>query len=347
MNLDKVSQGRENNLDVIRFIAAVMVIFCHAFPIALGEGVLDPLAKLTGDQISFGSLAVGIFFVYGGFLICKSMCRVEKGKPYFKARILRIFPPLIVVTAILALVVGPILTKLSLGEYFINGGTYKYLLNGILVLQHNLPGVFTENVYGQAVNGPLWTLPIEFICYVMCFVAYKCKLVNKKGMIAATVIFVIGCLGAWVLSSKIVLLASMIRPMGLFFAGMLMYVYRDKIPMKLWIAVICLVGMIVSAVFGVLPITIFIFFPYFFMYIGFGTRFKLSGFAKHGEVSYGMYLTAWPVQQVLSQFLSGADGKMNPVVNFVITVPIAIVLGFVLCKCVEEPILKWVRKGGK
>ncbi len=344
MNLEKVSQGRDNNLDLIRFIAAVMVIFCHAFPIGLGEGILDPLAAATADQISFGSLAVGIFFVYGGFLICKSMCRVKTADAYFKARIMRIIPPLLVVTLFLTVVVGPILTKLTISEYFTDMGTYKYLLNSVFVLQHNLPGVFVNNIYGQAVNGPLWTLPIEFICYVMCFIAYKCKLINKKGMITATIIFTVGCIGAWILSSRITILASMIRPMGLFFAGMLYYVYRDKIPMNPWIAIGCLVGMVLSAVLNILSVTIFFLFPYFFMYIGFGTKVKFSNFAKHGEVSYGMYLTAWPVQQILSQLLSGTDGRMNPYVNFVITVPVAIILGWVICKCVEAPVLNWSKK---
>lgn len=345
MNLDTVSRGRDNNLDLIRFIAAVMVIFCHAFPISLGEGVLDPLAKLTDDQISFGSLAVGIFFVYGGFLICKSMCRVKTAKAYFKARIARIFPPLIAVTVVLAFVAGPILTKLSLGEYFTNTGTYHYLTNGILVLYHNLPGVFTENIYGQAVNGPLWTLPIEFICYIMCYVAYKCRLLDKKTMWIGILIFTAGCVGAWGLSSRIVMLASMIRPMGLFFVGMVYYVYRDRIPMKGWLCALSLLGMIASAAAGILPVMIFLFFPYFFMYVGFGLKWKCENFAKHGEVSYGMYLCAWPVQQILAQTMAGTDGTMNPYVNFIITVPIAVILGYIIYRLVEKPVMAWMKKG--
>lgn len=347
MNLEKASQGRENNLDIIRFIAAILVIFCHAFPLALGEGVLDPLAALTGDQISFGSLAVGIFFVYGGFLICKSMCRIQKTVPYFKARILRIFPPLIAVTVVLAFVVGPILTQLPLRDYYTDAGTYRYLLNCVMALQHQLPGVFLDNIYGRAVNGPLWTLPIEFICYIMCYVAYKCKLVNKKGMIAATVIFSAGCIGAWILSAKITILAPMIRPMGLFFAGMLYYVYRDKIPMKGWVAAVCFVGMVVSAVCHILPVTIFFFFPYVILYLGFGTKSVFANFAKRGEISYGIYLTAWPVQQIFAQVMCGADGIMNPYVNFLIAVPISIVLGYVVFKCVEEPVSYYFMKKGK
>lgn len=344
MNLDTVSRGRENNLDLIRFIAAVMVIFCHAFPISLGEGVPDPLSKLTDDQISFGSLAVGIFFVYGGFLICKSMCRVKTAKAYFKARIARIFPPLIVVTLVLTFIAGPVLTSLGTGEYFTNSGTYRYLTNGILVLNHNLPGVFENNIYGQAVNGPLWTLPIEFICYILCFVAYKCKLVDRKNMWIGIILVAAGCAGAWFMSSKIAMLASMIRPMGLFFTGMVYYVYRERIPMKGSLCALSLLGMIASLAAGIFPVMVFLFFPYFFMYIGFALKWKFPGFAKHGEISYGIYLCAWPVQQVLAQYLAGADGKMSPYVNFVLTVPAAIVAGYLLYILVEKPVAGWMKK---
>lgn len=344
MNLEQVSKGRENNLDVIRFLAAISVIACHAFPIALGEGVPDPLSALTDDQLSFGSLAVGIFFLYGGFLICKSMCRLKTAKGYFKARILRIFPLLMVVTLVLAFAAGPVLTELSVSDYFRNTGTYRYLLNGILILQHNLPGVFVHNIYGQAVNGPLWTLPIEFLCYIMCYVLYRLKLLEKKNMKYAVVLFSAGCIGVKIISGRLPALSPMIRPMGLFFAGMLYYVYRDKIKMRLSWCAVSFAGMIVSLIFGIFPYTVFVFFPYFFLYIGYATKKKFSGFARHGEISYGMYLCAWPVQQIVCQLFGN---EMNPYVNFIITVPIAIILGFICCKAVEEPIAGWAKKSGK
>lgn len=342
--LDAVTKGRNNNLDMIRFIAAVLVILCHAFPLALGEGVPDPLAELTDDQISFGSLAVGVFFVYGGFLIAKSMCRIEKTGAYYKARIARIFPPLIAVTLVLVFIMGPIVTSLPVGKYFTSAGTYKYLLNGVLVLQHNLPGVFEKNIYGAAVNGPLWTLPVEFLCYVMCWVLYKFRLMGKKGMCIATVLFSVGCIGADVLSARIAVLAPMIRPMGLFFAGMVYYVYREHIKMNGWLCLFSLAAMVLSVVLGVLPYTIFVFFPYFFFYIGFACPVKFADFAKHGEVSYGMYLCAWPIQQILCMMLAGADGTMSPWMNFMITVPLSILFGYLLNKGVEQPVLRMVKK---
>ena len=143
-----------------------MVIYCHSFLFTYGQEHGDWLAGLTKGQINLGGIAVSVFFFYGGFLICKSLDRLQDGKKFFIARIKRIFPPLIVVVMLSAFVMGHMLTTLPLKQYFTEVGTYKYLLNGILIPVHTLPGVFENNVYGAAVNGSLWTLPIEFASYI-------------------------------------------------------------------------------------------------------------------------------------------------------------------------------------
>lgn len=335
MKLSEITRGRENNLDAIRFLAAVMVIFCHAFPISLGEGSVDFLGRLTDNQMHLGNLAVCIFFFYGGFLICKSACRIRNGKDYFKARILRIIPCLAVVTFVLAFLVGPVITELSLGEYFGNGETYKYLLNSVMILVHNLPGVFQNNIYDTTVNGPLWTLPIEFLCYIMCFIALKIKFLEEKNAKWMIILFTAGYLGAWKLLASSAVLSSALRPAGLFFAGMVYFIYKDKIVIKPWIAAVSAAILVVSAAFHILGITVFFCFPYLMMYLGFGTKHKLSGFAKRGEVSYGMYLCGWPIQQMICQ---GFGGQMNPWMNILLSVPLSIGCGMLLHQLVEKPL---------
>lgn len=171
-NLESISRGRNNNLNLIRFIAALMVILGHSYVATTAGKEHEFMCIITQNQLDFGGLAVSIFFVYGGFLICKSMHRLENAKYYFKARIIRIFPPLIFVTFVMAFIVGPIVTELSIDSYFTSVGTYKYLLNSFMILVHDLPGVFLENMQ-TAVNGPLWTLPVEFLCYIACYIMYK------------------------------------------------------------------------------------------------------------------------------------------------------------------------------
>lgn len=335
MNLGEISKGRNNNLDMIRFFAAVLVILCHSYPISMGENHMDILGEISNGQIHFGNLAVCSFFVYGGFLIAKSAERLQTAGAYFKARILRIFPCLAVVTFVLALVTGPCLTTLSVGEYFTHKGTYQYLLNSVMVLIHDLPGVFEGNIYGETVNGPLWTLPVEFLCYIMCFLALKMGFLSEKRMKWSIPLFAAGYLAVKLFLRGNELLASALRPIGMFYAGMLYYVYRDKIKLRWHPAVFSLAALVVFTYMGVLDSTVFVFLPYPLFYLGYGTRRKFNEFAKHGEVSYGIYLCGWPIQQVICMQFGGA---MDAWVNFLLTLPFAVLCGYLLNKLVEKPI---------
>ena len=71
MELENITAGRNNNLNLIRFIAAILVIYSHSYPIGTGTDAGEPLMRVSSGQIGFGSLAVCVFFVFGGFLICK------------------------------------------------------------------------------------------------------------------------------------------------------------------------------------------------------------------------------------------------------------------------------------
>lgn len=325
MNLEDNLSGRNNNLNIIRFIAALFVIYSHSFPIT-GNG-LDYLNRLTDGQIDFGGVAVSIFFFYGGFLICKSVQRTRTAKDFFKARILRIIPPLALVTFFLALIVGPFLTKLSVAEYYTNAGTYKYLLNSVFILFHNLPGVFEDNPFNPTVNGPLWTLPVEFLCYIMCFVLYKLKLLEKKKIIIISIpAFVIYGV-VWNFMADGSLIRAAIRPAVLFLVGMICYIYKDLIPIKPIYGIVALLLCVVSCVFGFFNVIIFVCFTYFLLWIGFGTKIKLSAFGSKHEMSYGMYLIGWPIQQVLCVI---THNNISQFMNFIIAACVSVVFGFLI-----------------
>lgn len=173
-------KGKSNNLQALRFIAAVMVIISHSFSVGMGDSSKEWFIILTNGQLSMGNLAVAVFFCAGGYLIAKSMCKAKKFSTYFKARINRIFPLLIIVVGLSMFLLGPIMTNLNLKDYMSDVTLYKYALNGLLIPVHELPGVFSNNIYGPTVNGSLWTLPVEFLCYIGCFLLYKLQMLKKK-----------------------------------------------------------------------------------------------------------------------------------------------------------------------
>jgi len=118
MLLGEVSSDRNNNLNVIRFIASVMVIFSHAYPISCGD--TDPLSKLTDGQMHFGSLAVCAFFFFSGFFIDRSVHKQPSFQSFFRARCVRIFPCLIMVVFFCVFVLGACVTECHIREYFTN-----------------------------------------------------------------------------------------------------------------------------------------------------------------------------------------------------------------------------------
>ena len=75
------------------------------------------------------------------------------------------------------------------------------MLNAVLVLVHPLPGVFASNPYPDVVNGALWTLPVEYACYVLCFVVFLATRFRKKGTTAVTVLMLVACLAFLVFSN--------------------------------------------------------------------------------------------------------------------------------------------------
>lgn len=339
-SLEEISQGRNNNLNFIRLIAAIMVIFSHSFPISGGVEI-DPFTLLTDGQVGLGALAVDIFFFYGGFLICKSVCRLKTFRAYFRARILRIFPPLFMICAILTFFVGAVLTELTVTQYFTDAGTYKYLLNSFLILQRDLPGVFIHNIYGSVVNGSLWTLPVEFICYIMCYVIYKFDWLKDQNIKWLTAFFIVGCLGIRILSGWVPVLSAVITPISLFYEGILCFKYRNKIKLNLSVCMMMLFGMITSVAIGVAQYTVFMFLPYILLYIGYVSKYKFFRFANKAEISYGMYLCAFPVQQIVCHLWGG---KMNPYMNFLVSMPVIVMLGWICYRIVEKPMARWMKK---
>lgn len=322
--LKDCSNGRNNNLNIIRFVAAILVIFSHSFPLT---GVDEPIEKILMGQIGGGGLAVSVFFFLGGFLICKSMHRLDNGKDYFKARSIRIFPPLCLVTVVITLVLGPIMTEYSVLEYFSSVQTYKYLLNCVFVLVHDLPGVFSNNIYNSTVNGVLWTLPVEFMCYIGCFVAYKIGVLDRSKLkVLCLPVFVIYSILCIVINNEFIT-GGILRPCIMFFAGMVCYVFRDIILMDKRILFVDIILLIISMVCGFFNVGIYVLWGYCLLYLAFGTGIKLDKFSSKHEISYGIYLTGWPIQQVIC---SVTDNGVKWYANFIIAAVAAIIIGYII-----------------
>ena len=149
---------RDNNIDALRLLGAVLVITGHAFALL---GHRDRIPMLFGaTPQSFGLI---IFFSVSGYLITSSWCRTHDLPSYLASRTLRIFPGLIVVVMVTKFVLGPLVTTVSLRHFFAWDGFPGYLWNIALRIRFAMPGVFEHLPTAKTVNGSLWTLPVEFL----------------------------------------------------------------------------------------------------------------------------------------------------------------------------------------
>ncbi len=328
----RMEDFRKNNLDLIRFIAAAAVIFSHATPLVLGPSVKEPLVDFTNGQSSLGAVSVAIFFIISGFLIVQSYERSANVIEYFKARVLRIFPALIICVLITAFIIGAIMTNLTLIEYFSHSDTYSYLvaMTTLNFLSPTLPGVFENNIAGNPVNGSLWTLKYEFICYVGVAFLGVLGLLKKK----ITVISFILCVSLMYIVSNPYLM-DLFRLSCFFLSGVLFYQFRNKIPLNGKMAILSVIIILVTAKLGFFVIAIAIFGAYLVFYLSYH-RVTFENFAKKTDFSYGIYIYAWPIQQTIV--------AINPTItvweNSIYTLIIVMIISYFSWRFIEKPALK-------
>ncbi len=150
----------KNSLDTLRLVAAAMVLYSHQYALL---GLPEPLFTPWN---SFGDVGVALFFFLSGCLVWSSWARDPNVNRFFQRRSLRVVPALWVLCLVSVFVLGPLLSVLPVGMYFGSVETWRYLGTALLVSSKTLPGLFAENAIPFVVNGSLWTLPVEFLCYV-------------------------------------------------------------------------------------------------------------------------------------------------------------------------------------
>ena len=346
MKLSEVDSGRQNNMDIMRFIAASGVIYSHSFHLLKLE---DPIEAVTGFPT--GPLAVAIFFSLSGFLIARSLTSRPSLVEFLVARALRILPALIVVNIAVVLIAGFFWTSLSTLEFFgsLKTWTYVFWNSSLLKCQYDLPGVFVSNpVY--AVNGSLWTLPVEARMYGLVFLAGVCAFwINRfcgpnpqRSKMLVGWFGLVGLLlsiGGWDLLglpySHVWLSTAGVKLMGFFSMGMLAHTLRDRIRLNGWIVSAGFVACLILRNTVCYEPLFTIWLPYACLWVAYTPRINAHQFGFKGDFSYGIYIFAYPVQQ----WLYSMNVEMYPLTNAILTFFIVIVLAACSFWYIEKPAL--------
>lgn len=332
--LDYVSQSRGNNLNLLRIVAALCVLISHSYPLSLGASAREPLVAATG--FTLGSIAVFVFFAISGFLISQSSDRRRTEMLFWWARFLRIVPGLLVAVILTALVLGPIATTLDFNTYLMSSPTAAYILrNATLVyLQPGLPGVFVNNPYPVFVNGSLWTLFYEVLCYLIIGVTgLLCK--SRRSFIAFIVLYaVIYVIGRGPVESDLRLNKFVLLSFPFVF-GMVAYRARDFIPLcgvgVAALAALCLAFAQVDVFREVFLLAI----SYCALYLGLARIPGMAWYNRLGDYSYGVYIYAFPMQQMTAYMVPGC----SPLTMMGISVIPTLILAMVSWHWIEKPAL--------
>ena len=339
MKLADYANGRDNNLNLLRMLAAFGVLVSHAYPIALGPDAVQPLVSWLG--MSLGSVCVYIFFIISGFLITQSFERSRNIHYWAAGRVLRLFPALIVVVLLTALLLGPAVTTLSSAQYFRDPSVGTYVLRNIALvsLQYELPGVFETNPYGGAINGSLWTLVHEAACYTFVLL---CGVLGFLGSPRRLLVFLVISFAGFVLLEAMAWrehlhdkIAAFLRLAVPFGVGMALYALRRWLPLS------PLMGLVLLPVCALAYPTLvgFVAFNlclgYWVFLLAYLPSGRIRAYNRVGDYSYGIYIYAFPAQQ-LSMFLFPG---LTPLENVLIAGPVTLGLAALSWYLVEKPSL--------
>lgn len=298
--------SHNNNFDFLRFLLASLVIFTHCFALT-GDIRQDPIFPYTNRVLS--EIAVCGFFVISGFLIQTSLNRSSSVKTFLTKRVLRILPGLLVAVLFTVFCIGAWASSMSIVQYLSHATTWRYLFSNILLLpvQPTLPGVFEHHVE-TAVNGSLWTLRYEIFYYLataaLFFVSMR---VRQLGIALVGLLCIVGfCLGRYGLISNEGSLAKFLFYLfnlgAYFMAGSLLSFYTTQLHRRkslyALISGIVFIGSLLMYSKALLPVNMLAF-AVFIITLGLHYTPVLH-FSKYtGDISYGTYIYAYPIQQLL------------------------------------------------
>ncbi len=333
MKLSECAGRTDNNFHLLRILAAFAVLVTHSFALSAGSADAEPFRLSLG--MTLGSVSVDVFFIVSGFLVTGSLLKTHSAVAFFWARVLRIFPALVVMLVLLVFVLGILFTSLPVQSYLTTPKTYAYFLKcATLVFGVNwtLPGVFHSNPIPDAVNGSLWTMPHEIHMYGILLAAWLVlgvrglertklfKLAILTAMSAAGVILVAGHL-----MLDVAIEGWFIKLFFMFFSGAGFYVLRDRITFSRSVFWICIAALVASALldrrlfFLVYVVTL----AYVLFYLVYVPSGQIRKYNRLGDYSYGMYIYAFPIQQAVAALWPGVSVPMMVLVSGVCTLLMA------------------------
>ena len=325
--------GFTTGFDYLRIVLSVAVLVAHSVALSTGTD-----KAMWDGPWRFGLAAIlPMFFALSGFLVTGSLQRVRLHQ-FFTLRLVRLIPALAVEIALSAIVIGLLVTTLSASTYLQSHKFLVYFFNIIGLIHYELPGVFANNPYPNVINGQLWTIPFELECYFSLAILAILRIVNRRGLFVVVVAAVCIIATAQILAVHTIDHTSHVSGRMLvmsFLAAVAIYLYKDRLPFsnRLGIGALVLSAMLLE----VPELRYLAVFPIAYTTIWLGLMRPPA--IPFGDLSYGVYLFHYPVQQCVVYALPAVRTWWALTL---ISLPLTAVCAWLSWTLIEHPVL--VRK---
>jgi len=295
-----------NSFGALRLLFALTVLISHGWTLS---GHVPPLL----GQHETAEFAVNSFFVISGFLITRSGQRVGVFR-YLWHRALRILPGFWACLMVTAFVIAPLAwlhRTGSLHGYLTASphGPVRYVLDNALVwMRHyDIAGTPTGTFYPRpgtvvpiAWDASLWTLWWELLCYLGVAALAAVGLLRRRPvlgiaaiLLALSAVYSVGAGGL----PHLPMFQGGISRFGLYFlAGAVLCLYADRIPCSGRLAGASALAVFVS--FFIFTQHLICALPLAYLCVWLGIRLPLQRIGTRHDLSYGIYIFGFPIQQL-------------------------------------------------
>lgn len=329
---------KNNNFGFLRLLLASLVVVSHSSELLDQNRSREILTNIFGT-ISFGEMAVDGFFLISGYLILKSFLSSSTLKGYLLKRVLRIYPGFIAASFFCIFVLIPLSGEMHL---LLNTSPSDWFSTIRRMLALETPEV--PNTQYPTLNGAMWSIWLEFVCYLCIPIVYITKFNKPKTYCVLAIMMALIFLYTQISGKNIWLsyvkldLHHTSRLMFAFLVGGLFYLFRTKVVWDKQLTTISMLLLLISLNFkNTAEIGLMTFGAY--LLFNFALNYKnkfLSSIGGKVDISYGVYLYAWPVQIYVIKYYP----QVNLYVLMLATLIAASIFGYLSWIFVEKPFIK-------
>lgn len=333
-----------NNFNLIRLLLAWLVIVEHSYALLLGDKY-DPFHVLFG-RFSSGYFAVNGFFVLSGFLITQSWLNDPSLPRYLMRRVARIVPGFLACVLICALLYLTLFDHSYLARF----DWWRFSLKMLVLQAGGLPVAFEGTPY-PTLNQSLWTIHYEFLCYLGLAALGFLGGCRNRAAIPLTIVILTAYLCLHVSGSFWLVLGidspdvryylgNWLRLSLCFLAGTLWALNHQRLFIVLKKHAAVAIVLVLAIMFTPLaPIAITVLLVPLLVVFGLKLR-PLPGIWQRHDISYGIYLYAWPIQKGL---VASVEGLRQPLLLILVTTLLACGFAVMSWLLVERPALRWLK----